>query len=218
MIRINLLGGERHAQKKRASFSFDAGQRVAFGAALIVIVMVGVAGLWYLALDRESVQVDIDIASAQQQTRQLAPLLKEVEQFEQRKGQLQQRVGLIQQLRGGQSLPVQLLDHVSRSMPDMLWLTQLNQEKGEMTIEGRSTTLIALSDFVGNLGDTTLLQKPVEIVSSQVETVQGTGPQAPPVDVIKFTVKAQLKDAGVPAPGIVPAKATAASATSGAAR
>lgn len=218
MIRINLLGGERLAQKKRLAFSFDTGQRVAFGAVLIVIVMVGVAGLWFLALDRQSVQVDIDIASAQQQARQLAPLLREVEQFEQRKVQLQQRVGLIQQLRGGQSVPVQLLDHVSRSMPDMLWLTQLNQEKGEMTIEGRSTTLIALSDFVGNLGETTLLQKPVEIVSSQVESVQGTSPQAPPVDVIKFTVKAQLKDAGGPEPGVTPAKATAATATRGAAR
>lgn len=216
MIRINLLGGERQAHKKRLAFSFDTNQRVAFGSVLIVILTIGVTDLWWLALDRESTQVEIDITSAQQQARQLAPLLKEVEQFEQRKVQLQQRVGLIQQLRGGQSVPVQLLDHVSRSMPDMLWLTQLNQEKGEMVIEGRSTTLIALSDFVGNLGETTLLQKPVEIVSSQVETVQGTNAQTPAVDVIKFTVKAQLKDA--PAPGATPAKATAATATRGAAR
>ena len=33
-----------------------------------------------------------------------------------------------------------------------------------VTIEGRSTTLIALSDFVGNLGNGALLKKPIEIV------------------------------------------------------
>ena len=79
-------------------------------------------------------------------------MLAEVKQFEARTTQLQQRVQLIEQLRAGQSVPVQLLDHVSRSLPDMLWLTDLQQEGAAVTIEGRSTTLIALSDFVGNLG------------------------------------------------------------------
>ena len=52
----------------------------------------------------------------------------------------------------------------------MLWLTELEQKGSDVTIEGQSTTLIALSDFVGNLGNTPLLQKPIEIVNSQVET------------------------------------------------
>ena len=40
---------------------------------------------------------------------------------------------------------------------------------GAVTIQGRSTTLIALSDFVGNLGNGALLKKPIEIVNSQVD-------------------------------------------------
>jgi type IV pilus assembly protein PilN len=104
-------------------------------------------------------------------------------------------VQLIEQLRGGQSVPVQLLDHVSRSLPDMLWLTSMVQNGPELTIQGRSTTLIALSDFVGNLGTNPLLIKPIEIVNSEVDAAaspqQGrTGPQA--VDTIRFTVKAQV--------------------------
>ena len=39
----------------------------------------------------------------------------------------------------------------------MLWLTTMEQKEGQVTIEGRSTTLIALSDFVGNLGNSPLL-------------------------------------------------------------
>ena len=89
-------------------------------------------------------------------------------------------------------MPVQLLDQVSQSVPDMLWLTDLDQKGSDVTIEGQSTTLIALSDFVGNLGNSSLLKKPIEIVNSQVETVAIAGQQAAGVDLIKFTVKAQL--------------------------
>jgi Tfp pilus assembly protein PilN len=108
-----------------------------------------------------------------------------------RRTQLQQRVALIEDLRSGQSVPVQLLDHVSRSLPEMLWLTGFEQDGEAVTIEGRSTTLIGLSDFVGNLAANPLLKKPVEIVDSQVENAEA-GPNQPASELIKFTVKAQL--------------------------
>ncbi len=190
MIRINLLG--RDLDRKPAVALFDASRRVPMGATAIALVAAGGVGWWYWSLDRASAQLDQDIAQAQQDATNLRPILAEVQTFEARRAQLRQRVSLIEDLRGGQSVPVQLLDAVSRSVPDMLWLTQLDQQAGEMTIEGRSSTLIALSDFVGNLGSTGLLQKPIEIVSSQVESVPPTTPQGVAADVIKFTVKAQL--------------------------
>jgi Tfp pilus assembly protein PilN len=82
----------------------------------------------------------------------LQSIIREVNVFEQQRAALQQRVALIEQLRGGQSIPVQLLDVVSKSVPDMLWLTDLEQKGSDVTIQGQSTTLISLSDFVNNLG------------------------------------------------------------------
>ena len=125
----------------------------------------------------------------------LQSLLTEVQKFEAQRAQLQQRVQLIEQLRSGQSIPVQLLDHVSRSLPEMMWLTEMTQEGGAVTIDGRSTTLIGLSDFVGNLGNGPLLKKPIEIVKSQVESSAGTTGTAP-VELITFTVKAELASSG----------------------
>ena len=61
----------------------------------------------------------------------------------------------------------------------MLWLTEMEQKGNDVTIEGRSTTLISLSDFVGNLGTSPLLQKPIEIVNSQVDSVTPAGSRAP---------------------------------------
>ena len=126
--------------------------------------MLGI-GWWYWSLNEASARVDREIAAAQQRSRPgCGRCSTEVQQFEARRGAAQQRVQLIEQLRGGQSVPVQLLDHVSRSLPDMLWLTSMAQNGPELTIQGRSTTLIALSDFVGNLGTNPLLMKPIEIV------------------------------------------------------
>ena len=204
MIRINLLGQER-THKKAAVSLLDPSRRVPLGTALIFLVTAGGIGWWYWSLDQTSKQLEADIATAQQQADRMKPVLAEVQAFEQRRTQLQQRVAIIEQLRDGQSVPVQLLDAISRSVPDMLWLTQMNSQKGEITIEGRSTTLIALSDFIGNLTSTGLLQKPIEIVSSQVETVQPATPEGVASDVIKFTVKAQVVQLAGTAPTVVAA-------------
>jgi type IV pilus assembly protein PilN len=201
MIRINLLGGERQVKKKVVAF--DIGQRLTLACSLILVVGAGGIGYWYWSLQQRSAQVDADIARAQQEQLRLQSIIREVNEFEQERAALQQRVALIEQLRNGQSVPVQLLDIVSKSMPDMLWLTDLEQKGSDITLQGQSTTLIALSDFVGNLGSTPFLLKPIEIVDSKVETVAPTGQadkSAAGVDLIKFTVKATLANGPKTAP------------------
>ena len=207
MIRINLLGGERHKAKK--AFAFDPGAQMTVVCSLILVLGVSGIGFWYWSLTSESSQLDQELAVAQRDAARLASILTEVKQFEGRQQQLQQRVSLIQQLRRGQSVPVELLDHVSRSLPDTLWLNTLEETGANVTIEGRSTTLIALSDFVGNLGSSALIKKPIEIVNSVVEPA----PAGTPVsgDVIRFTVKATLAEqASDPARPPAPAPAAGA--------
>jgi len=199
VIRINLLGVERKQARKAAAIpSFDAGQQLTVACSLILVVALLGIGWWYWSLTTTASDLDTEIARSQQEATRLKTLLNEVKQFEDRRAQLQQRVQLIEQLRNGQSVPVQLLDHVSRSLPDMVWLTQMEEGNGAVTIEGRSTTLIALSDFVGNLGTTPLLLKPIEIVNSQAESAS-TGSQGgrggTPAELITFTVRAQLATA-----------------------
>jgi type IV pilus assembly protein PilN len=194
MIRINLLGVER--QKARKAPTFDIGQRLTVACSLIIVAAVVGVGWWYWALSKNSARVDAEIAAAQQEAARLQAVIAEVLKFEAQRARLQQRVQLIEQLRSGQSIPVQLLDHVSRSLPDMLWLTDLAQEGSAVTIQGKSTTLVALSDFVGALGNGALLQKPIEIVNSVVENAAGGGQQQAGIDLINFTVRAQVATSG----------------------
>ena len=102
-------------------------------------------------------------------------MLAEVKEFEGRRSQLQQRVQVIEQLRSGQTLPVQLLDHISRSVPDLLWLTDMDQKGDALTIQGRCNTIIALTDFVANLGNSRLLAKPIQFENAVEQIAGGQG-------------------------------------------
>ena len=192
MIRINLLSVERRAQKSAA---LDSAQRITLLCSLILVGSAIAIGYWFWSLRAESTQLDQDIAAARQETARLATVLRQVERFESRKQQLEQRVLLIEQLRKGQSGPVHLLDQISRSLPDRMWLTQLKQEGTALTIEGRASSLTALSDFVGNLEASPFFKRPVEIMDSQLD------PQ-PQGELIKFVVKAEFATpAAAEAPG-----------------
>jgi type IV pilus assembly protein PilN len=199
MIRVNLLGVERQKVKKPL-LAFDPTQSLTLICSLILVAAAAGIGWWFWSLRQQSQQVDAEIVAAQQEAARLQTLLGEVQQFEAQRARLQERVALIEQLRRGQSVPVQLLDHVSKSLPDMMWLTAMTQDATQVTIEGRSTTLIALSDFVGNLGSTDLLRKPIEIVQSQVvpATGGGRGAAATP-ELVSFTVRAQINTPAEPA-------------------
>jgi type IV pilus assembly protein PilN len=192
MIRINLLGVERKPVRKAAAF--DSAQQLTVVCSLILVAAFAGIGWWYWTLDNESVQLDAQIASRTAEAARLQSLIADVQTFDGQRKQLQERVALIEQLRSGQNIPVQLLDHVSKSLPDMMWLTDVEQKGSAVTIKGESTTLIALSDFVGNLADGGLLKKPIEIVDSQVDSARAAGPRA--AELIKFTVKAELASSG----------------------
>jgi type IV pilus assembly protein PilN len=143
-----------------------------------------------LSLIKDSKQVDDDLAAAQQETTRLHSLILQVQQFEQRKAQLQQRVQLIEQLRKGQTEPVHMLDQVSRALPPMLWLTELKQTGNDVVIDGRCMVLTSLSDFVSNLEASGYFKRSIEIVNSQAEGSTAAG------NLIKFSIKAQFQPKG----------------------
>src|SRR5881227_272760 len=110
---------------------------MAIGCSMILVLALAFIGWRYWALAHESNQIDAEIAAAQQETTRLHSVIQQVQQFEQRKAQLQQRVLLIEQLRKGQTGPVHMLDQVSRAMPQMLWLTELKQSGIDLVLDGK---------------------------------------------------------------------------------
>jgi type IV pilus assembly protein PilN len=189
MIRINLLAVERGPAKKTrgAGAAVTTAQRVTIAAALILLSTLVTVGWWYWSLHTRSIRLDEDIAAAEVKAQQLRSVLAQVQKFETRKAVLQQRVTLIEQLRRGQTGPVHVLDEISKAVPDRLWLVSLGQRDKEFTVDGRTTSLTALSDFVANLEASGWFKKPVDIMDSQLDqTAQG--------DLVRFTIKATAEN------------------------
>ena len=190
MIRINLLAERRTV--KAVSKGFQAGQKITvIGSLLVVLTLVGV-GWRYWAVGQQEAQVAREVDAAKREEVRLAEILKQVQVFEGRKTQLEQRVALIDELRKGQNAPVHMIDQVSRALPDMTWLTSLRQDGYVLTIQGRCLTLTSLSDFIGNLEASRYFGRPVEIIDSVV--VPGTP------DLIQFTIRGTFQMAGIDPP------------------
>ncbi len=196
MIRINLLVVDRQGASKRVLL--PAAHKVTIGATIILLGTAALIGWWFWSLRTQSLQLDVELLAAEAETRQVRSVLEQVRKFESQKALLQQRVTLIEQLRTGQSGPVHVLDEISKSLPDRLWLNDLVQTGQEFTIGGMTDSLTAVSDFVANLESTRWFKKPVEIVDSQVQNDAKAG------DLIRFQVKAQFVDPTAPQAAVTP--------------
>lgn len=193
MIRINLLSTGRRAAKAAAP-GFQAGQKmVVIGSLVLVLAAVGV-GWRFWALGQQKAEVEREIQSAQREEQRLQEILKQVTEFENRRKMLQARVALIDELRKGQTAPVHMIDQISRAIPDMTWLTRVQQDGYTLTLQGRCLTLTSLSDFIGNLEASRYFIRPVEIIESSVvpSAAEGKTP-----DLIQFTIRGTFQMSGV---------------------
>ena len=196
MIRINLLTSERKTAKVAVSRGFEAGQKMMFLGSLILLLTVAALGWRYWSLGQQAAQIEADIEAANREEQRLQEILRQVREFEARKTLLQQRVDLIDELRKGQNAPVHMVDQVSRALPEMTWLTSIQQAPDgyTLTMQGRCLTLTSLSDFIGNLEGSRYFIRPVEIVESTV--VAGAADGKVP-DLISFTIRGTFQMAGI---------------------
>jgi Tfp pilus assembly protein PilN len=73
----------------------------------------------------------------------------------------------------------------------MLWLNELKQAGADVVLEGSSTSLNGLSDFVANLEATGYFKRSIEIVSTTTQPM----PKGPG-ELIKFSIRAQFQTPG----------------------
>ena len=207
MIRINLLSVDKPAAATASSgprFSLNIGEKAGPMAAMLILAgCFGYIALDYMSVQQEESRLKDELSSARAEKARLQPILREVERFDAQKKDLQQRVNLIEELRQNQVGPVHMLDQISRSLPDRLWLVDMKQNGNEVTIDGKTSTLSSLADFVANLEASGYFSsRPVEITNSEEEKANDS-------DLIKFTVKATFEMPGAK-------KATAAASAPGA--
>jgi type IV pilus assembly protein PilN len=206
VIKVNLLATVPGAAAPREWLPREQ-RSAAAGLGLLVVTALAIGGWWYV-LSRQQAAIEATTVRQQAELTRLKDAAKLVDQLAARKAELSQRVDLIQRLRDVKRAPVSLLETVSRSLPDGLWLMDLKQTGVVVQIDGRAMSLTPVTDLAERLQNSGLFQRPVEIVTTTTETVENT-------EVVRFSMKAQTlqpvapdgADAPAPRPGPTTARA-----------
>ena len=181
MIKVNLLTTAPGAKPVREWLPREQ-RSAALGLVMLLVTGVGVTGWWWY-LRQQHADVETRIAAAETDLVRLREAAVLVEQASQRKAELTERLSLIERLRVAKRGPVNLIETVSFSVPDGLWLLEIKQTGANVQIDGRAMSLTAVTDFAERLQTSGLFKRPVEIVTTAAEVYE----QA---DVIRFLVRA----------------------------
>jgi type IV pilus assembly protein PilN len=157
MIRINLVGEARRPVAARAAggarLAGGDGESRAGDMALVVVCLLGIlAAAGHYMLLRHQIQVKkAEVAEAQVEVDRLAPIIAEVEAFKLKKATLEHKVQVISDLKANQQGPVQVMDKVSKALPQLTWLTRMEVNQNNLRLTGQAFNTNAIASFIENL-------------------------------------------------------------------
>ena len=162
MIKINLLSAQK-AKKTRKKIEIQS-QLILASVVLSVVLLIW--GYVWILLNEKVDRLQSDKAKLTTELGLLKAKVKEVENYERDKKIVEDKIKIIQQLRKNQSIPVFLLDEVSKSLPEKVWLVGMVEQGGTVDLEGKATTNGEIVDFINNLKKSALF-KDIQILESR---------------------------------------------------
>ena len=190
MIKVNLLATSPGKAAPRVWIPQE--QRGAFiGLACLLVTGLGIGGWWYY-LHGVRAKVDAKISATDAQLVKLKEAAALVEKTTAKKNELAERLGVIERLRESKRGPVSLLETLSQSLPDGLWLLEVKQTGRSVQVDGRAMSISAVTDFTERLQNSGVFDRPVEILTTSTESVEDT-------PIVRFSVKADVVAPQLPA-------------------
>lgn len=162
-VRINLLPDGRGSRQTTRGGGGPGGDTTAARAWLAVPILVALVALaiCWLVQDRTSRRLDAQIAEAQAELDRLAPVVEQVDGMRRRGDELRHRARVIEELKANQRGPAEVMDRVSRALPELLWLTRLAMTDNVVDIQGEAFNTNAVAAFLESLERVESLRDPM---------------------------------------------------------
>jgi type IV pilus assembly protein PilN len=148
MIRINLLPQDELPKQRTINMP-------SLGAfAPIILILIAVVSLTGVSVYQSQKIADLKaiIAEEEAESRRLAPEIAKIRRLNEQRSDLNERLDVITDLDRDRYFRIHLLDELNRSMPDHMWLTNLEDMGGDLyNLEGITFSNFLVSDFMQNL-------------------------------------------------------------------
>ncbi len=164
MIRINLLP----SGKKKAVILPPS---LIYGAISMVILIITISGVIFY-LNGQITTLNSEVSAKEQKLAQLTIVLKKVANYEKDNAEYKQKTQIIEQLKKNQIIPLRLLDEVSDKLPQSVWITNLSDRSGLISIDGYAFSNSDLVGYVQNLKRSQYLTDVTLVVSKQATVEQ----------------------------------------------
>ena len=168
MIKINLLPEARGEKVAKAPL-ISLGPANLNNYLLVGILALGLAwvGLHYWQLSSTLSALKEEIVVNQREYERLKPIIAEVEAFKKKNAELKHKIEVIEQLKANQYGPVRIMDEVSKALPDLLWLTNLELGGEVIVLRGQALNENAIANFIANLATSPFFSEPTLKLMSQ---------------------------------------------------
>ena len=186
MIKINLLRPEKKEVAAGGgtaiSFSEESSPSKLSIPALvgaIALTVIGI-GLMYFLQSGELARERRILDERTLRKAELEKVLKELALIEATKRELDSKIKIISDLKLKQKDAVLMMDKMSRSLPEWVWLTDLTITNGAVSLSGKALSNNLIADLVNNLQNSNLFTN-VQLISTNRKKEAG-------IDIFEFRV------------------------------
>jgi type IV pilus assembly protein PilN len=198
MIRINLLKPETKDIKETTGA--PGGPEVAvkkqpkLGSLIFLLLIVALGAVLYIQRQAFSREEEL-LATAKAEKSKLQYVTAKLEEQKKLKASLERKINLINDLRSQQDTAVRIMDQLSRSLPDWVWLTEVTFDSKGLQIKGKALSNNLIADYMTSLESGPVLANVALITSTQKKSQRN--------EYLEFSLSAALEKKPEAAPAAV---------------
>jgi type IV pilus assembly protein PilN len=188
MIRINLLKPETKDIKETAvapgAPEVTVRKAPKLSSLIFLLLVVALGGTLYLqrrAFDRENEL----LSTAKAEKAKLQYVTAKLEEQKKLKASLERKIALINELRSMQDTAARIMDQLSRSLPDWVWLSEVTFDAKGLQIKAKALSNNLIADYMDRLENSAILMNVSLITSTQKKTQR--------TEYLEFSLSAALE-------------------------
>jgi len=162
MIKINLISEEPSvaATKKRGPEISLGGKQGDIILLTVLVIGLAVSGTRWFMLNSKINELRAIESERRAERNELQKYIDKVEELEKKRAELKTKIDTIRKLKEEQKGPVQILNEVSKALPDLVWLTDLKLSGTHLSLSGMALDENAVANYITNLDASPFFKEP----------------------------------------------------------